>query len=76
MGANSQCALKTPLHRQVQMMAHLLKTCSKLIWILSSEAEQAELLTPCSFTFIVWMDVCNLHRNSHVQHSVQLLGGE
>lgn len=71
MGANSQCTLKTPLHRWVQMMAHLFKTCSKLI--LSSQAEQAHLLT---LTFIVWMDACNLLWDSHVQCSVQLLGGE
>ena len=76
MGANSQCTLKTPLHRQVQMMARLLKTCSKLILILSSQAEQARLLTLCSLTFIVWKDVCNLLWNSHVQRSIQLLGGE
>lgn len=67
---------KTPLHRQVQMMAHLLKTCSKLIPILSNQEEQAHLLTLCSLTFIVWMDVCNLSWNSHVQRSIQLLGGE
>lgn len=41
-GANSQCTLKT-LHRQVQIMTYLLKTCSELVLILGSQAEQAHL---------------------------------
>lgn len=39
-GTNSQCTLKT-LHRQVQIMTYLLKTCSELILILGSQAEYA-----------------------------------
>lgn len=60
-------------------MAHLLKAYSKVILILSSQAEQTHLLTftsMCSFTFIVWMCVRNLLWNPHAQRSIQLLGGE